>query len=113
MPSKMENELYHFGRRLKERFNITPSSELCKQFTELVQNGETVFRCRKSRRITVHDVPIRNVWIRIVYDTQRKVPVTALFIPHHTRKDIASEGNTGRYSYHRGAMHTSIAEAGI
>lgn len=99
--TKKNNEIYHFKNRLAERFGIYPSNKLYNHIVRLIQKGHSKFHKRQSRRITLHDIPLNGLWLRIVYDTKRKNPVTFL----GTQRRETTDDNSKRFRQYNNAIH--------
>lgn len=72
-------QLLHFYGRVKERHRgITPNIQLVRIIVKKIQDGASVFVEKQSHRISVHDVWVNGEQLRVVYDGERKIPVTVL-----------------------------------
>lgn len=76
MCSKKQAQKRHGQRRLKARFNLEVDPEI---LVQMIQNNEGEFIERQSTRITVWHLLVDGRKIRVVYDKERKVIVTALY----------------------------------
>lgn len=77
-PSKSKCQTIHFGKRLQQRYGIKADRNLNRAIVSKIIRCESTFVSRQSNRISIHDVWIRKQMIRVVYDSLRKIPVTAL-----------------------------------
>ena len=61
------------------RFGEDVSNKDIDDITIMIKKGFTIFVEQQSRRVVVHQVTFRGKEINVVYDKERKVPITALF----------------------------------
>ena len=77
----------HFRRRAWQRFELTLSRDDIEDAVAKIKRGESVFVSKQSNTRTLHKVTVGDKEVIIVYDKNRKVPVTAL------RQEYLSNGH--------------------
>jgi len=77
--SKELSEHLHARRRFKERVGIDLTREIESEIVSKIQRGKNArFVDRQSGRVTIWDVEVQRLWVRVVYDSNRHSVVTVL-----------------------------------
>ena len=88
--SKCKN---HFQWRLKARFGIVGDRDLLnKEVKQIITQKRSFFDNKTGNRST-HHLLYRNNWMKVVYDTKKKVCVTAIRPGRMKRRVVKVESN--------------------
>lgn len=68
----------HAISRIGQRYGLKVSRDDYWRACLAIQSGESVFVDKQSNRVSIHDVLIQGVRVRVAYDRQRKRIMTAL-----------------------------------
>ena len=69
----------HFKRRMWGRFQLDINDDDINEIIEMVQTQNTIIIEKQSRTKTIHQIQFRGKTINIVYDRERKLPITAMY----------------------------------
>lgn len=83
---KTRSSIKHFRRRMEERYEIWLSDEDLLAITNIIQQNKSISSEKQSNRITIHTIIYNNQRMRVVYDKERNVPVTCLYIKESSKK---------------------------
>ncbi len=70
---------FHFRKRMLSRFNIELTDNDINDIVYMIQSGKSIVIEKQSRTKTLHQIKYKGQTINIVYDKERKLPVTALY----------------------------------
>lgn len=73
---KAAAERKHAKRRMVERFGIPVGDETLRRAVESIQSGAAKFIRRSSNRVTLWELPINEVLVRVAYDKNTKEIIT-------------------------------------
>lgn len=76
----------HARERGRERYGIEMGPAVEDEIVRKIAGGKSICVERQSLRVSVHDVPLEGLTVRVVYDKQRRQVVT--FLP---REPVATE----------------------
>ena len=70
---------HHFKKRMLSRFGLEITDDDIDDIVTMIQSGKSDIIEKQSRTKTLHQIKYKDMTINIVYDRERKLPVTALF----------------------------------
>ena len=70
---------HHFKRRMLSRFGIDVTDKVMNDIVQMIQTGQSEIIEKQSCAKTVHQIKYQDKTINVVYDRERKLPVTAMF----------------------------------
>ena len=86
--TKTEACRVHIKKRFKERFGIDINRHDIRDLVSDIQNGDNVLSSRRlTRRVTVFNMIFKRCRCTVLYDKDRKVPVTVLTPDMEVRED--------------------------
>lgn len=88
---KGKAELQHAKNRLFQRYGIVLTKDRKRKLWEDIRKGRYTFLYKQSNRVFVYEVRISGRSIPMVYDKQRKMPVTFLEWRHLNDKRLSYE----------------------
>jgi len=78
--NKSSSIKFHFKKRMWSRFGLDCDDTDIDAIVDMIQNGQSIIIEVQSRSKTLHQIEYKDKTINVVYDKERKLPVTALFI---------------------------------
>jgi len=79
MKNKSAAVVRHFKQRMQQRHGVKLTDNDMVNINKAVEDGNSYFIELQSRRVVVLDIPIRGKMFRVVYDLNRKAPITTLY----------------------------------
>jgi hypothetical protein len=70
----------HFRKRMLERFDEELSYDDIQFITNMIRNGDTIRSRKQTNRVTEHVIRFNNKKMKVIYDKQRKLPITCLYV---------------------------------
>jgi hypothetical protein len=79
--SKETMEQRHAMQRARERYDLVYDAELRARLLNMIRTGQSLGSKRQSHRVTLHDLELDGVLVRVAYDRKRGEIVTFLTPP--------------------------------
>jgi hypothetical protein len=74
-------EQRHAMQRARERYGLVYDNQLRTRLLGMIRNGQTFNSQRQSHRVTLHDLNLDGVVVRVAYDRKHGEIVTFLIPP--------------------------------